>query len=117
LGVVFSEDGRRLASASSDLTIHFWFASFPEPLASFKTRADAIEKLYRASLHVLRYRPKELDFEPLPDPIDLSPVNGYRFPKPRKIPAIDRPRPLDKDILEWLLEVGEKLPKKPSGTG
>jgi len=110
--VAFSPDGRRLASASMDKTIRFWFASFPEDLAFPKMRADAFEKLYRASLHVLRYRSTELDFEPLPDRIDLVPLNGYRFPEPRKIPAIDRPRPLDKDILEWLLEIGEKLPKE-----
>ncbi len=99
LSVAFSPDGRRLASASWDKTIRFWFASFPEALASPKMRADAVEKIYRASLHVLRYRPTELDFEPLPDL------------KPGEKTAVDRPRPLDKDVLEWLLEIGEKLPE------
>jgi WD40 repeat protein len=98
LSIAFSPDGRRLASASSDRTIRLWFASFPEALASPKTRADALEKIYRASLHVLRYRPTELDFEPLPDPID-------------QVAPTDPPRPLDRDLLEWLLEIGEKLPK------
>ncbi len=101
VSVAFSPDGRRLASASWDQTIRFWFASFPEALASPKTRADAFEKICRASLHVLRYRPTELDFEPIPD-------SEYR-----EIPEVDRPRPLDKDVLEWLLEIGEKLPKEP----
>ena len=98
LGVAFSPDGRRLASASSDKTIRLWFASFPEALASPKTRADAVEKIYRASLHVLRYRLTELDFEPLPDLID-------------KVAPTAPPRPLDRDLLEWLLKIGEELPK------
>jgi len=98
--VSFSPDGYRLASGSADGTIRFWFVSFPEALASSKTREEAFEKLYRASLHVLRYRPAGLDFEPLPEPTDRS-------------SATDRPRPFDKDLLEWLLEVGEKLPEKP----
>src|SRR4029079_16621851 len=103
--------GRRLASGSDDHTIRFWFASFPEAMVSPRTRADAVDKIYRASLHILHYEPPELDFEPVPDPTDLSPLNGYHFPKRREVPATDLPRPLDKDLLEWLLEVGEKLPK------
>src|SRR6185436_3735444 len=60
LGVAFHPDGRPLTSISLHKTIRVWFASFPEALPSPRTRADALEKILRASLHVLRYRPDEL---------------------------------------------------------
>jgi hypothetical protein len=93
--------------------VRFWSTSYPKALAFPRTREKAFEKIYRASLHVLRYWPDDFDFYSLPDPIDLSPVNGYRFSKPRDIPAIDRPRPPGKDLLAWLLEIGEQLPEEP----
>jgi WD40 repeat protein len=111
--VAFSPDGQRLSSGSSDGTIRFWLAAFPEALDSSKSRMEAIDKIYRASLHVLRYQPFELDFKPLTDQSNLSPLDSLRLSKRREIPEIDRPRPLDKDLLEWLLEIGEKLPKTP----
>jgi WD40 repeat protein len=100
--LAFTPDGRRLASSSADGTIRYWLTSLPESLQSPQTRADSFAKIYEASLQELRYRPDELDFDPIEDSIDETPSFAFR-----------RPRPLDQDLLEWLLEVGEALPKEP----
>jgi WD40 repeat protein len=102
--LAFTPDGRRLASSSADGTIRYWLTSLPKSLQSVQTRAESFAKIYQASLQELRYRSVELDFEPIEDPIETLPS------------AFRRPRPLDQEPLEWLLEVGETLPQEPVGS-
>lgn len=125
--VSFDPEGRRLASqASHDSRLRVWEVASGKSLAVLESlfpldaalvwktpylddildRTPTFHKLSDRCFLWLQRRLQGLDLQAVPERIDLSPVDGYHFPRPRTIPRLEQPRDPGTEPLGWLLQDG-----------
>ncbi|HEX9971448.1 MAG TPA: hypothetical protein VGD14_05195 [bacterium] len=98
----FSPDGKQIVSGSDDKSIRLWDLNY-KLMTDYKNarrEADTFKAIYQLSYFLLPYRLQKLI---------LIEANSFSLKepnplKPEVVQRLMRPRPVDKNPIEWMLE-------------